>query len=150
MLTGRFGATSGQPCIEGQITIPRLGSKGKVSFLLDTGADRSILMPLDAGKINVNYTKLKDEESLMETSVGIGGSSQNYIEKALVAFANDKMIYVYSIVLGIFTPSKKTRGFPSLLGRDIIDQWRVIYDKSKLQLLAEVVTCDERFKIDAD
>ena len=31
---------------------------------------------------------------------------------------------------------------PSLLGRDIIDQWRVTYDKSALELLAEVISSD--------
>lgn len=33
---------------------------------------------------------------------------------------------------------------PSLLGRDVIAQWRVIYDKSALELLAEVLSWDAR------
>ena len=31
---------------------------------------------------------------------------------------------------------------PSLLGRNIIDRWRVTYDKSAWELLAEVVSSD--------
>ena len=31
---------------------------------------------------------------------------------------------------------------PSLLGRDIIDQWRVTYDRLASELLAEVVSWD--------
>ena len=31
---------------------------------------------------------------------------------------------------------------PSLLGRDIIDKWRVTYDKSRSELIAEVVASD--------
>ena len=31
---------------------------------------------------------------------------------------------------------------PSLLGRDIIDQWRVTYDRSASELLVEVVSWD--------
>ena len=33
---------------------------------------------------------------------------------------------------------------PSLLGRDIIDRWRVIYDKSASELQAEVISSDAR------
>lgn len=33
---------------------------------------------------------------------------------------------------------------PSLLGRDVIDQWRVTYDKSASELLAEVISWDAR------
>ena len=33
---------------------------------------------------------------------------------------------------------------PSLLGRDIIDRWRVTYDKSAPELLAEVISSDGR------
>ena len=37
---------------------------------------------------------------------------------------------------------------PSLLGRDVIDRWRVTYDKSASELLAKVISSDfqERLK----
>ncbi len=46
MLIGRFGHTSGRPYFEARVVLPHLNVAGNVSFLLDTGADKSLLMPL--------------------------------------------------------------------------------------------------------
>jgi hypothetical protein len=47
MLEGRIGILSGAPYIEARISFPRLGLQGLVSFLVDTGADGTVLMPAD-------------------------------------------------------------------------------------------------------
>ena len=53
MLQGRFGDTSGRPYMEGHVLLPRLGWRGYVSFIFDTGADTSLLMPLDARRMGI-------------------------------------------------------------------------------------------------
>jgi hypothetical protein len=49
MIEGRFGNTSGAPFLEGRIILLRFGVRGLVSFLVDTGADATIITPLDGG-----------------------------------------------------------------------------------------------------
>ena len=125
--------------------LPRLGKKGNVSFIFDTGADTSLLMPLDGQRMGIDYGRFQKEG----TSLGIGGTSENYIESAfvgvcwrLLAFVGDEALYGYEIELRVCKPSEDLMTIPSLLGRDIIDRWRVTYDKSALELLAEVISSD--------
>ena len=138
MLRGRFGDSSGRPYIEGHVLLPRLGKKGNVSFIFDTGADTSLLMPLDGQRMGIDYGRFQNEE----TSLGIGGTSENYVESAYLAFVGDKALYGYEIELRVCKPSQDLMTIPSLLGRDIIDRWRVTYDKSAWELLAEVISSD--------
>ena len=58
MLQGRFGDTSGRPYLEGRFYIPRLGVQGNISFLVDTGADSTTLLPADANKLNIDHSEL--------------------------------------------------------------------------------------------
>ncbi len=140
MLRGRFGDTSGRPYMEGRVLFPRLGTSGNVSFIFDTGADASLLMPLDAQRMGLDYGLFEREAS----TLGIGGASENFIERAYLAFVGDEALYGYEIDLHICKPAKELMTIPSLLGRDIIDRWRVTYDKPASQLLAEVISSDAR------
>ena len=126
--------------------LPRLGWSGNVSFIFDTGADTSLLMPLDARRMGIDYGLLENEVS----TLGIGGTSENFIESAYLAFVGDETLYGYEVELHICKPADELMTIPSLLGRDIIDRWRVTYDKSASELLAEVISSDaqERLMID--
>ena len=108
--------------------------------MFDTGADTSLLMPLDARRIGINYTDLMESEQ----SQGIGRISIKFIEPAFLAFAGDPELYGYENELRICNPVDEILAIPSLLGRDIIDRWRVTYDKPELRLVADVVTVDGR------
>ena len=63
--------------------LPRLGKNGNVSFIFDTGADTSLLMPLDGQRMGIDYGRFQKEG----TSLGIGGTSENYIESAYGAIS---------------------------------------------------------------
>ena len=145
MLRGRFGDTSGRPYMEGYVLLPRLGWSGNVSFIFDTGADTSLLMPLDAQRMGIDYGLFEKEVS----TLGIGGTSENFVEAAYLAFAGDEALYGHEIELHICKPAEELMTIPSLLGRDVIDQWRVTYDKSSLELLAEVLSWDSREPFEA-
>ena len=140
MLRGRFGDTSGRPYMEGHVLLPRLGWSGNVSFIFDTGADTSLLMPLDARRMGIDYAMFDNEVS----TLGIGGASENFVEPAYLAFVGDEALYGYQIELHICKPANDLMNVPSLLGRNIIDHWRVTYDKSASELLAEVISSDAR------
>ncbi|MXZ46889.1 MAG: hypothetical protein F4Z08_07880 [Chloroflexi bacterium] len=45
MIEGRFGDTSGRPYVEGRVYFARFDLEGDISFLVDTGADASLLNP---------------------------------------------------------------------------------------------------------
>lgn len=82
MIKGRFGNTSGRPYVEARLAIPRFQIIGDISFLLDTGADKTALMPLDAGRIGIDYNQLTNKNS----AVGIGGANDIYVEPAIMPF----------------------------------------------------------------
>lgn len=44
MLRGRFGHASKRPYIQGRLFIPRLDIWSDISFLVDTGADKTTLL----------------------------------------------------------------------------------------------------------
>ena len=145
MLRGRFGESSGRPYVSARVFLPRPGLAGNVSFISDTGADSSVLMPADAATLGVDYSLLSNPFE----SFGIGGSAPTYIERARIAFvdANEHRVYGYDIGLLIHHPTADAMRVPSLLGRNIIDGWRVTYDKSVSELVAEVVLTDAEFPV---
>lgn len=145
MLRGRFGDTTGRPYFDARVVLPRLEAKENVSFIFDTGADSSVLMPLDARRLGIDLSKL-DEAG---TATGIGGTQKRFIEPAIVIFADDNLLYAYRIQIGIISPSPETMTVPSLLGRDIIDRWRVTYDKPGNTLSAHVVSATARIPVRA-
>src|SRR5215467_11358638 len=91
MLQGRFGSASGAPYIEAHVSFPRLGLRGFVSFLVDTGADGTVLMPSDGKKLGVDFTTLINPT----TSQGIGGSSQGFSEEVVLSVSDQRYIYMY-------------------------------------------------------
>ena len=139
MIEGRFGDTTGRPYIEGRLAIPRLDIFGDVSFIVDTGADKTVLMPLDCNRLKLDYSTLITPTQ----TVGIGGLSMDFCEPAILAFVDDGLgLCVYEEIINIATPHQDIDHIPSLLGRDIIDNWRLSYDKSNSHLSAEPFNAD--------
>jgi predicted aspartyl protease len=129
MLRGRFGDTTTTPFIEASVHFPRLDLRGYVSFLVDTGASGTVLMPLDSRKLAVNFSLLKNRK----TSRTVGGPADGYMEEAVLGFLDrDKStIFAYEIEIQIFEPTRDNAALPSLLGRDVLNQWRLVVDFPK-------------------
>lgn len=139
MIVGRFGATSGRPYVEGRLTLRRFRISADVSFILDTGADMTVLMPADASRLGVDFAKLDTPCQ----SQGIGGYSSDFLERALITFLDSSgSLFTFGIDLVISTPSPDIMTVPSLLGRNVIDRWRVVYDPTDGRLEAEVRSFD--------
>ena len=139
MLTGRFGDTSGRPYIEGRLSLPRLGIAANVSFLIDTGADRSVLMPLDGTRINLDYSCLENETRC----TGIGGSSVAFHESGVISFSDGIAIYMYEVGLLIPKPKRGTMKTPSVLGRDVLNRLVIRYDFQNLCIEMEYYIADQ-------
>ena len=125
MVYGRFDDTTGRPYIDARLSIESLACDGHVSFLLDTGADSTTLMPLDGSQLRIDYEDL----NFVTPMSGAGGSVNCAVEEATLLFSSDEAIYGYRIHLNICERSDKLMTLPSLLGRDVIDNWRIVYDK---------------------
>jgi len=71
-------------------------------------------------------------------------------EVAAVIFAEPTVaVYVYVLKVLVAPFSPEYLQLPSLLGRDIIDRWRMICDKTRGELSFEIVTADMTVPIPA-
>ena len=137
---GRYGDTSGRPYLEGRLIFPRLRIQGDISFLVDTGADASLLTPLDGRRLGIDYSTLNGDAEAW----GIGGLSHNFLEEAILVFSEPGVaLYLYTMDLDIAVPSPEIPDdLPSLLGRDILDHWRMTYSPLKKNLTFKVLEAD--------
>lgn len=139
MLVGRYVGSSARPMIEGFIDIPSIGVRGFLQFLIDTGSDCTVLMPADAARLKVEYSKLADQDH----SIGSGGASLDHVCDARATFAEiGVMEYEYDIRLRLPEPKPELFIAPSLLGRDIINRWQTSFDPSRRTIIANVLSYD--------
>lgn len=124
MLTGRFGNTSGRPYIEGRLSLPRFEAAVDVSFLIDTGADRTVLMPLDGNRISLDYSLLVNKQRC----TGFGGSAIGFLERGVIAFSDGIAIFMYEVWLLIVKPKRGLMKTPSVLCRDVLNRLIINYD----------------------
>ena len=127
MIAGVFDV-HGYPTVQARLDIPRLNVSYPVPFLLDTGADVTTIHPRDAARAGVPFDWLRAGT----TVGGIGGQSTYYEEPATLVFTDDteRQSYRYNITVDIAKPEDVSDQIPSLLGRDIIDRWRMVYDRT--------------------
>lgn len=103
----------------------------EVDFLIDTGAVRTTIMDRDAKRLGINYRKLRKYEQKM---TGIGGSVDTYVieDSTLTFFADKNERHKESIKIMVLKHVKldgKIERLPSILGRDVIGKYHLIYSK---------------------
>lgn len=123
MILGEFDER-GRPLIEGRLLIPRLRVDHWITFLLDTGAERTCLHPRDTNRARIPIETLGG----VIQSRGVGGLSTYNREPALLSFNDHPYTRVYAIELLIADTREGNQGLPSLLGRDVLNNWNVNYD----------------------
>ena len=140
MIRGRFGQTTGRPYIEGRLIIPKLNVDAIVSFLVDTGADTSLLAPADGRAVGVDHQRL----GKVVTSLGTGGLAESQTVRASLVFTDPgRAHYIYHLdPLDVAVPHPDIDEMPSLLGREVLDRWRMTYDPTKPELSFRVRSAD--------
>ena len=106
----------------GFVALPRLGIKEEmVPFLVDTGATVTTIHPADARKLGIDFNLLTGETE----SRGIGGAAKNFREKARLFFQDSEthIWYPYELEISIADVAGYNRGYPSLLGSDVLSCW---------------------------
>ena len=125
--------------MEGRLILPRLDIRSNISFCVDTGADECLLMPIDGDRISIDYRQLAGDVEM----VGVGGISSNFIEPAVLAFSETRRnVYLYHLDLQIAAPSPDIGDLPSLLGRNILNKWRMNYNPMGNRLTFTVLSAD--------
>ncbi len=136
MISGFFDE-SGRPRLYGLVRIPRMGVVYAVDFLVDTGADITVLHYPDVSFAGVDFDFLA-RESERDTCEGVGGSAEYFVEKAIIDLLDDSDgdTLSYAVDLYIATPSQSEWQQASLLGRNIIDLHDMTYSPrtSRLEL----------------
>ena len=71
MIQGYLEQISGRrrPFIDARVTLPSLGLADDVSFLIDTGADSTVLAPIDVARLRIPVAQLP----LGLPTAGVGG-----------------------------------------------------------------------------
>ena len=138
-LTGWFLDPHESPFIESRVSFPRLGVSASVFFLVDTGADFSLLMPDDATNLGIDFAQLPPSTDMVG---GVGSGVRIFREESVLRFADTRNFYVYRIELAITEPSEHAEALPSLLGRDILNRWLMRYEAPRNVLEAEVDSAD--------
>lgn len=129
MIVGQFDSF-GRPYVVCRLIIPRLRVSRRISFLLDTGADSTSLHPRDARAARIPFSQLSNRRD----SRGIGGRSPYFSEPAILSFSDDTVVRIYQVGLLIAEPNDTNETLPSLLGRNVINHCRMVYDPSEDRL----------------
>ena len=93
-------------------------------------------MPKDGNRIGLPYDRLRDSQN----TFGVGGQVECSPETAFLAFyEDDRSVRVYDLNVDVLLASGQTSELPSLLGRDILNCWRMTYAPRAAQLDFEVL-----------
>lgn len=120
----------------------------EVHFMVDTGAAVSALMPNDSEGLGIDYAALPVEP---RTYIGAGGIAYTRVISALLIFEEPGVgFYVYrNPHLSVLEPRPEYRraSVPSLLGRDILNRWEMLYNPAEGLLEFSVNTADSLIPI---
>ena len=101
-------------------------------------------MPLDAKRLKVDCTKL----TVTDDSIGVGGKSIDFVTPAVLIIPDDQTTaHAYQLNLRIPQDKPDLQTVPSLLGRDVINRWRMIYHPSNNELTAQIISSDRQYPI---
>lgn len=135
MISGFFKNDAGY--INAHIISPSLGIDETIEFLVDTGATRTTLLDKDAIFLGLDYSNLKKYNQNVS---GIGGSVETFIIDDATLILGSKQIHLSIFVvrhaLGNLNKEDKIKilRIPSLLGRDVINRFRLVFDKQENNL----------------
>ena len=114
------------------MVIPRLNISGKVNFLIDTGADSTLLGPADAFRLGIDIALLPRGA----ISRGVGGASETVQAQGMVLFED----HSFPLTLRILAPRTRRQqeirhSIPSLLGRDVLSQFALFFEERTNRVL---------------
>jgi hypothetical protein len=139
MIRGLFRADSRRrrPFVTAHLSIPSQSLSGDVRFLVDTGADSTLLAPADTVFLHLDVSRLPQGPP----STGVGGLTRTASVPATLTLGS----LAYRLDLRVLVPSRQQQQalsrIPSLLGRDILSRFALILEERTDRVL--LLTPDE-------
>ncbi len=140
MIAGRFTrhprGLADLPAVSVRVSLPRISAFGSADFVIDTGADASVIHEGDAFRILPIGYQPEWEASLR----GISTTEVRYaVEPAVLTFVAESgqevSVPVERLIVAHVGPAQDP--LPSLLGRDVLQRFRLVIDPA-----ASLVTLD--------
>jgi hypothetical protein len=130
MIRGGFNA--GRPHLQGVLLFPDAARPTRTIttwFLVDTGADRSLVAPADYEKLGYGYADFRRFPEA--DSVGYGGHITAKTVPAKLLLRDESGAYVQlALEVEVVQPGRENELLPSILGRDVTDLFRLVVDRS--------------------
>jgi len=123
--------------VVGRLSLPRL-QLGPVDilFVLDTGADKTMLHPGDAFRLGVDFQS--HFEGIRSVVIPGIGTAQGYWERAVIELPHlDGRVDRFEGDILVAVPTNVNLRHPSLLGRDVFDHYSIVYSRSRNILLLQ-------------
>lgn len=134
MIGGYFRGPPGRlrPYVVARLTIPVANAARDVHFLVDTGADSTLVAPRDAIALALDLRTLPGGPP----SVGIGGTTPTAYADATLALGDR----TYGLSVRILAPANPTQrrvlgAVPSLLGRDMLSHFALFLEERTSRVL---------------
>ena len=133
---------NGRPVVSAIVLFPAHQLGGVVppilDFLVDTGADKTLINAIDAEKLGIKYhlsaggqsSATYDDVPLVKgpNMGGIGGGIATYeipvVSLVLVTWLGNRIVESHQELLScLYVPDSRVRAIPNLLGRDILERF---------------------------
>lgn len=128
MIRGGFNRT--RPHISGLLLFPGLKpTPVTCRFLVDTGADRTLVTPSDYESDGFRYQDFRTFPAA--DSRGVGGLLEGRLVQARLLLRNDDgTLQQIGVEVEVARPTPQIEALPSLLGRDVTDLFRLTVDRT--------------------
>jgi hypothetical protein len=115
-----------RPFVAARLVIPAHQLAGNVDFLIDTGADSTVLAPRDALRLGLDLSLLPQGPG----SAGVGGTTPTVQVDAIITLDQRS----FTTTLRILAPSSQRQmaalaWIPSLLGRDLLAHFALFFEE---------------------
>jgi len=116
-----------RPYILVYVNVPSRGIAGVKPFLVDTGADHTVLSRPDARDLGIDYSSLSDGREV----TGVGRARTKVLQGEIyLVFRGDSGLHQEQLnIIEILL-----RDVPSLLGRDIIQKFKLVLTNREVYL----------------
>ena len=122
-------------------TVSLAGAPPKqVRFLIDTGATSTTLSPRAADRVFPGYADLDwTHDPRLKAVSGVGGICRVIVRLGAIRFIDDRLGPLdWDGLIELIEPTADSLALPSLLGRDVLDNFRLTVSKRESLISLEV------------
>jgi len=133
MIRGFFRVDRGRrrPFVTARLAIPSQAISGDVHFLVDSGADVTLLAPADVLFLRIDVGSLPQGTP----TTGVGGTARTAYAEAAITLGH----LTYDVPLRILLPGRRQQRalsrIPSLLGRDILSYFALFMEERSQRVM---------------